>query len=398
MVDQLSSFADEVTRVAREVGTEGKLGGQAQVEGVSGVWKGLTDNVNSMALSLTSQVRAIAAVSTAVTQGDLTRSIAVEAQGEVAELKDTINQMIANLRETTERNSEQDWLNSNLARFGGMMQGQRDLRTVSNLIMSELTPLVAAQFGAFYLVEGDDDGAGAAARGCSRPTGTARRTANGRVLRFGEGLVGQAAVEKRRIVVDDVPDGYVRISSALGETVPANVAILPVLFEDRVMAVIELGTLRPLQPVHQTFLEQLMETIGIVINAIEANTRTEGLLAQSQSLAEELQKQQEELRQTNAELAEKAALLAEQNERIEVKNREIEMASLALEEKAEQLQLSSKYKSEFLANMSHELRTPLNSLLILAKLLADNSDVEPERRSRSSSRRRSSPRATTCSR
>jgi signal transduction histidine kinase/DNA-binding response OmpR family regulator/HAMP domain-containing protein len=372
MVDQLSSFADEVTRVAREVGTEGKLGGQAQVKGVSGVWKDLTDNVNSMALSLTSQVRAIAAVSTAVTQGDLTRSIAVEAQGEVAELKDTINQMIANLRGTTERNSEQDWLNSNLARFGGMMQGQRDLRTVSNLIMSELTPLVSAHFGAFYLAaeEGPDE------KTVLRLLATYgfQPGAEAPPLALGEGLVGQAAVEKRPIVVDDAPPGYIRISSGLGAVAPRSVVILPVLFEDRVMAVIELATLHALQPVHQTFLEQLVETIGIVINAIEANTRTEGLLVQSQSLAEELQKQQEELRQTNAELAEKAALLAEQNERIEVKNREIEMASLALEEKAEQLQLSSKYKSEFLANMSHELRTPLNSLLILARLLADNVD------------------------
>jgi signal transduction histidine kinase/DNA-binding response OmpR family regulator/HAMP domain-containing protein len=372
MVDQLSSFADEVTRVAREVGTEGKLGGQAQVRGVSGVWKDLTDNVNSMASSLTTQVRAIAAVSTAVTQGDLTRSITVEAQGEVDALKDTINQMIANLRETTKRNSEQDWLNSNLARFGGMMQGQRDLRTVSNVIMSELTPLVSAQFGAFFLVNhGEDEEAGLellATYGYDFDSASVRR------VRPGEGLVGQAAVEKKPIFVSNVPEGYLRISSSLGGAPPQNVVVLPALFEDRVMAVIELASFDHMSPVHQAFLEQLTETIGVVINAIEANTRTEELLSQSQTLATELQKQQEELRETNMELAEKATLLAEQNERIEVKNREIEMARLALEEKAEQLALSSQYKSEFLANISHELRTPLNSLLILAKLLADNAE------------------------
>ena len=141
MVDQLSSFADEVTRVAREVGTEGKLGGQAEVEGVSGTWRDLTENVNQLAGNLTTQVRAIAEVSTAVTQGDLTRQVTVEAQGEVAELSDTINQMIANLRETTQKNAEQDWLNTNLARISGLMQGQRDLATVSRLIMSEISPL-----------------------------------------------------------------------------------------------------------------------------------------------------------------------------------------------------------------------------------------------------------------
>src|SRR5213075_430857 len=151
LVDQLSSFAAEVTRVAKEVGTEGILGGQANVEGVSGVWKDLTDNVNQLAASLTTQVRAIADVSTAVTEGDLTREVTVEAKGEVDALKQNGNQMIANLRETTERNAEQDWLNSNLARFSGMMQGQRDLQTVSRLIMSELTPLIGAGYGAFFL-------------------------------------------------------------------------------------------------------------------------------------------------------------------------------------------------------------------------------------------------------
>ena len=153
MVAQLSSFAAEVTRVAREVGTEGKLGGQAEVEGVSGTWRRLTENVNQLAGNLTTQVRAIAEVSTAVTQGDLTRSISVEAQGEVAELKDNINQMIANLRETTQRNAEQDWLKTNLASISGMLQGQRDLAAVTQLIMSEVTPTVNAQHGAFFLAE-----------------------------------------------------------------------------------------------------------------------------------------------------------------------------------------------------------------------------------------------------
>jgi signal transduction histidine kinase/DNA-binding response OmpR family regulator/HAMP domain-containing protein len=372
MVDQLSSFADEVTRVAREVGTEGKLGGQAKVEDVSGTWRDLTDSVNSMASNLTDQVRAIAAVSMAVTQGDLTRSIGVEAQGELAELKDTINQMIRNLRETTERNADQGWLNSNLARFGGMMQGQRDLDVVSETLMSELTPLVNANYGAFYLLEGRGaEGHGlklAASYGFSQGPGIPAR------FDLGEGLVGQAAVEKKPITVHDPPPGYVRIVSGLGESAPRSIVLVPVLFEDSVLGVIELASFAAFAEVQTTFLEQLAETMGIVINAIVANMRTEELLEQSQSLTQELQSRQRELQQTNAELADKAALLAEQNERIEVKNREIEMARLAIEEKAEQLALSSRYKSEFLANMSHELRTPLNSLLILAKLLGDNQE------------------------
>ncbi|HMN98064.1 MAG TPA: HAMP domain-containing protein [Miltoncostaeaceae bacterium] len=371
MVDQLSSFAAEVTRVAREVGTEGKLGGQANVEGVAGTWRGLTDSVNSMAANLTDQVRAIAAVSVAVTQGDLTRSIGVEAQGEVAELKDTINQMIVNLRETTGRNADQSWLNSNLARFGGMMQGQRDLAVVSDLIMSELTPLVGARLGAFFLVEGspgDEPAITLAASYGYRPQDEVR------ALRLGEGLVGQAALDLSPVVIEAPPADYIQISSGLGRAAPGSILIQPVLFEDQVLGVIELASFATFDEVHRTFLEQLAETIGIVINAIVANMRTEELLEQSQSLTQELQSRQEELQGTNAELAEKMALLADQNERIEVKNREIEMARLAIEEKAEQLALSSRYKSEFLANMSHELRTPLNSLLILARLLADNGD------------------------
>ena len=410
MVDQLSTFAAEVTRVAKEVGTEGKLGVQAQVEGVSGVWKGLTDNVNQLAGTLTTQLRAISEVSQAVTQGDLTRSIAVEAEGEVAELKNTINQMIENLAETTRVNTEQDWLNSNMARFTGMLQGERDLETVSRLIMSELTPLVGAQHGAFFMMDSPDGEGDDFELRLVSTYGYKQRKNVPNKFKVGEALVGQAALEQKPILVTQAPDDYVRISSGLGEGTPINLIVLPVLFEDQVLAVIELASFQRFANVQQAFLEQLSESIGVVLNTIQANMRTEELLAQSQGLTQELQSQseelqaqqeelqqtnkeleeqaaslkaseellqtqQEELQQTNEELEEKAQLLEEQNRRIEIKNREIELARAALEEKAEQLSLSSRYKSEFLANMSHELRTPLNSLLILAKLLGENSDA-----------------------
>jgi signal transduction histidine kinase/HAMP domain-containing protein/CheY-like chemotaxis protein len=356
MVDQLRSFADEVTRVAREVGTEGKLGGQAEVQGVSGTWRGLTENVNQLAGNLTTQVRAIAEVSTAVTQGDLTRSISVEAQGEVAELKDNINQMIANLRDTTTRNQEQDWLKTNLARISGLMQGQRILATVTQLIMSELTPTVSAQHGAFFLAESDADTAPELRLIASY--GYTQRDEVPTRFGFGESLVGQAALERKTVRIDDAPENYIRVSSGLGLTAPASILIMPILFEDQVLGVIELAWLRPPSEIHRTFLEQLMETLGVVLNTIIANMRTEELLEQSQSL--------------NSELEQQAQLLEERNLDIEGKNREIELARLGLEEKAAQLALSSRYKSEFLANMSHEMRTPLNSLLILSKLLVDN--------------------------
>ncbi|MFJ6563665.1 HAMP domain-containing protein, partial [Streptomyces sp. NPDC091412] len=375
MVDTLSAFADEVTRVAREVGTEGRLGGQAEVEGVSGTWKRLTENVNELAGNLTRQVRAIGAVASAVAEGDLTRSITVEASGEVAELKDNINSMVESLRETTRANQEQDWLKSNLARITSLMQGHRDLPVVAELIMDELTPLVSAQYGAFYLAEDGERGPEL------RLVGSYGRPDDDRPTRFsfGRSLVGQAARSRRTITVGELPAGYVTISSGLGQAVPTALILLPILFEDQVLGVIELASVTAFTPVHRDFLEQLREALGVNVNTIVANARTDELLDESQRLtaelqarSAELQSQQDELQRSNAELEDKASLLAEQNRDIEAKNLQIEQARQELEARAQQLSLASKYKSEFLANMSHELRTPLNSLLILAQLLAQN--------------------------
>jgi HAMP domain-containing protein/CheY-like chemotaxis protein/signal transduction histidine kinase len=370
MTDTLATFADQVTTVAREVGVEGRLGGQANVPGAAGTWKDLTGNVNLLADNLTNQVRAIAEVTTAVTKGDLTRSIQVEASGEVAELKDYINTMIDNLRLTTDRNKEQDWLKTNLARFTGMLQGQRDLTTVGRMLLSELAPLVNAQQGVIYQMETDESSE------MMLLSAYADDAQNGhsRQLRVGEGLVGQCAAEKRRMLITEVPPHAVPIRSGLFKAVPLNVIVLPVLFEDRVKAVIELASLSTFTASHLAFLEQLTASIGIVLNSIEATMQTEGLLKQSQQLATELQTQQKELQQTNEQLAQKAQQLAEQNVEVERKNQEIDQARRAVEEKAKELALTSKYKSEFLANMSHELRTPLNSILVLGQQLTDNPD------------------------
>ncbi|MFC9133395.1 HAMP domain-containing protein, partial [Streptomyces sp. NPDC057099] len=344
MVDTLSSFSSEVTRVAREVGSEGQLGGQARVEGVYGTWKRLTTNVNELALNLTTQVRAIAEVASAVTQGDMSRAITVEAQGEVAELKDNINLMVSNLRETTRA---KDWLESNLTRMAGLMQGHRDLVEVADLILRELTPLLNAQFGAFFLAEaGAPPGEGLqfiAGYGTDQAGGGSPLPGTGTP---GRGLIAQAAQEKKRILITDVPPDYITINSGLGTARPASIVILPIIFEDEVLGVIELASLSKFNDVHLAFIDQFVNTIGVSTNTIIANSRTESLLSESQRLTSELRERSDELQRSNAELEEKAALLA----------------------------TASQYKSEFLANMSHELRTPLNSLLILARLLADNPD------------------------
>ena len=376
MVDQLSAFAAEVTRVAREVGREGKLGGQAEVEGVSGTWKRLTENVNELAGNLTRQVRAIGAVTSAVAAGDLTRTISVEAAGEVAELKDNINAMVRSLRESVQASRDQEWLKSNLASIGSMMQGHRDLEVVAELIMEELAPLLGAQHGTFFLSE--ESGGETRLRLIAGYGLRADKDAPIQ-YRIGQSLIGQVAKSKRAIVVDEIPPGYIRISSGLGEAPPANLAVMPIKFEDHVMGVVELASFSKFTPIQIDFLEQLTETLGVSVNAIIANARTDTLLGQSQRLtaelqarSSELQTRSEELTLSNADLEEKAALLAAQKQDIEAKNAEISRAREEIEERARQLGLASQYKSQFLANMSHELRTPLNSLLILARLLAQN--------------------------
>ncbi len=372
MIETLGTFADQVTKVAREVGVEGQLGGQAEVPGATGTWRDLTDNVNELAANLTSQVRSITEVATAVGEGDLSRTITVEARGEVDELKNNINGMIRSLQQQTEINTEQDWLKTNLARFSGMLQGQRDPVAVSKMILSELAPLVDAQHGVFYVAEDGE----AEERGLKLLSSYAYKERKGLSNHFqlGEGLVGQCALEKSPIVITEAPADYVKINSGLGEAPPSNIAVLPVMFEEEVRAVIELATFNRFSDVQLTFLEQLTDSIGIMLSTIAATARTEQLLQESQSLTEELQSRQDELQQTNEELEEKARIVTEQMGEVERKNREVELARNELEDKAAQLATTSRYKSEFLANMSHELRTPLNSLLILANTLAENSD------------------------
>ncbi|GAA1243221.1 hypothetical protein GCM10009665_37540 [Kitasatospora nipponensis] len=380
MVEQLASITSEVTRVAREVGSEGRLGGQAEVEGVSGTWKKLTENVNELAGNLTRQVRAIAEVTSAVAEGDLGRSITVDASGEVADLKDNINAMVESLRRTTRANQEQDWLASNLVRLSELLQRQRGTAAVAEVVMSELPPLVGAQYGAFYLVQPDDEGPGLlriADYGSALEPGSAPVT-----FRFGQSLVGQVARDRRTILVRALPPNYVTIGSGLGSTDPTELILLPVQTEDQLLAVIELAAVGAFTPLHRDLLDRFTAVLGVNVSSLLANARTDEALQESRRLtaelrtrSSELQSRQKELQDSNAELGDQAEQLAERNRDIEAKNLEIERGRQQLEARAQQLSNTSHYKSEFLANMSHELRTPLNSLLILAQLLAQN----PER-------------------
>jgi signal transduction histidine kinase/CheY-like chemotaxis protein len=279
----------------------------------------------------------------------------VEASGEVAELKDNFNAMVSSLRETTRTNRDQDWLKSSLAEVTRLTQGRRDLAEVAGLVMSRLAPLVQAQYGAFFLAEDGPEGTELRLIASYADPGDPRAP---RRFRLGQSLVGQAARDRVIIALDDVPPDYLRIASGLGGTAPASLLVLPIAAEGQTLGVIELASVHRFTAVQRSFLEQLMDSIGVNLNTIVANARTDELLGESQRLTVELRARQRELQSSNEEL--------------EAKNLEIEQARQELEERARQLALASTYKSEFLANMSHELRTPLNSLLILAQLLAQN--------------------------
>jgi CheY-like chemotaxis protein/HAMP domain-containing protein len=329
-----------------------------------------------------------------ISRGDYT--VEIERRSQDDRLSASLNRMTRNLREMTRENERQNWLKTGQTQLNDRMRGEPEMAALGSSLITFLARYLKAQIGAFYVPDGNNRLhliAGYAYK---------KHKQRSNAFELGEGLVGQAALEKQRIILANVPDDYIAVSSGLGAARPCNIVVVPVVFDGEVKGVIELGSLYAFADDDLVFLDLVAENIAIAIHSAQSRLRVQELLEETQTQAEELQAQQEELRQaneeleeqtealtesearlqaqqeelqqTNEELEEQARILEEQKSDIKIKNTELEKTGKLLEEKAKDLEITNRYKSEFLANMSHELRTPLNSILLLSKLLWANKE------------------------